>query len=160
MRKLLPAVFSSLAFISYGALAADGTQDTSKADQYQSQENKADPTAKQNVDKNRQANEQRDQAAADPVKPEIGAGPHLDRSAQQSGTGSSNDKTPPAAPPVKPASPDNPSDASAGPSRPDTVQDQDDERKASEAKEKMKKKPGYQEEAPSPRASHTGLMFN
>jgi len=116
MLKLLPAVLTSLAFISYGALAAD-----------------------------------------DPVKPEIGAGPHRDRSAQQSGEGSSKDKTPPALPPVKPASPG----ASTRPSSsPDAVQDQDDERKATQAKEKMKKKPGYQEEVPSPRASHTGLMVN
>jgi hypothetical protein len=157
MLKLLPAVLSSLAFISQGALAAEGTQDTSKADQYLSQENKADPSAKENVDKNRDAREQRDRVAGDPVKPEIGAGPHRDRSSQQSGAGSSRDKTPPAAPPVKPSSPD----ASAGSSSaPDAVQGQADERKASEAKEKMKKKPGYQEEAPSPRASHTGLIFN
>ena len=117
MRKLLPAVLSSVALISFGALAAD------------------------------------------PVKPQIGPGPHLDRSAQESGAGAgtSRDKTPPAAPPVKPSS----SGASAGPSSPpDTVQDQADERKATEAKEKMKKKPGYQEEAPSPRASHTGMMVN
>jgi len=124
MRKLLPAVLTSLAFISYGALAADNP-------------------------------------GSDPVKPELGAGPHLDRSAQESGTGSSKDKTPPAVPPVRPSSPDDAAGSSAGPSRaPDTVQDQEDERKASEAKEKMKKKPGYQEEAPSPRASHTGMTFN
>jgi hypothetical protein len=82
--------------------------------------------------------------AADPVKPEIGAG-------------SSRDNTPPAVPPVKPSPPG----ASTGPSSPpDTVRDQEDERKATRSKEKMKKKPGYQEEAPSPRASHTVLMAN
>lgn len=104
MRKLLPAVLGSLAFISYGALALD------------------------------------------PVKPEIGAGPHLDRSGQTSGPGKAAKGEPGAG-------------ASTGPSKPDTVQ-QEDERKATQSKEKMKKKPGYQEEAPSPRASHTGLMVN
>ena len=50
--------------------------------------------------------------------------------------------------------------ASTGPSKPDTVEQTEDERKATEAKEKMKKKPGYQEDAPSPRASRTGLVVN
>jgi len=108
MRKLLPAVLTSLAFISYGALAADNT-------------------------------------SSDPVKPEIGSGPHLDRSPQTSGPGKAAKDAPGTG-------------ASTGPSGPDTQQE--DERKATQSKEKMKKKPGYQEEAPSPRASHTGMMIN
>jgi len=73
--------------------------------------------------------------AADPVKPET-VKPSLPPQAGQPDPG-----------------------ASTGPSKPDTVEQQDDERKASEAKEKLKKKPGYQDEAPSPRASHTGPII-
>ena len=66
-----------------------------------------------------------------------------------------------AADPVKPgARPASEPSSSTGPSKPDTVEQREDERKATEAKEKIKKKPGYQEEAPSPRASHTGLVIN
>jgi hypothetical protein len=105
--------------------------------------------------------------AADPVKPEIGAGPHMDRSAQTSGPGTTKQEGSQPGPAGQPpgggagagAGPQG-SGASTGPSRPDTVQDQDDERKATQAKEKMKKKPGYQEDVPSPRASHMGLVIN
>jgi hypothetical protein len=106
--------------------------------------------------------------AADPVKPEIGAGPHMDRSAQTSGAGDTKqDPSQPGAAGQPPgggagagAGPQGSGAASAGPSRPDAVQDQDDERKATQAKEKMKKKPGYREDVPSPRAEHMGLMTN
>jgi hypothetical protein len=105
--------------------------------------------------------------AVDPVKPEIGGGPHIDRSAQTSGAGDTKRDASQPLPPGQPAGggagagagPQG-SGASTGPSRPDTVQDQEDERKATQAKEKMKKKPGYQEDVPSPRASHTGLAIN
>jgi hypothetical protein len=77
----------------------------------------------------------------DPVKPEIGPGPNLDRSGRTSGAGES---------PRQP-------DASTGPSTPEDarieLERKDDERKATESKEKMKKRPGFKEEAPSPRAS-------
>jgi hypothetical protein len=103
--------------------------------------------------------------AVDPVKPEIGAGPHRDRSAQTSGPGDVKRDASQPLPPGQPAGAGagagaQGSGASTGPSRPDTVQDQDDERKATQAKEKMKKKPGYREDVPSPRAAHTGLMIN
>ena len=114
MRKLLPVVFSSLALISFAALAVD------------------------------------------PVKPELGAGPHRDRSAQTSGAGTARDGAPE---PVKPGDLPKAGGASTGPSKPDTVEQTEDERKATEAKEKMKKKPGYQDQAPSPRASRTFLVM-
>jgi hypothetical protein len=105
--------------------------------------------------------------ALDPVKPEIGGGPHMDRSAQTSGAGDVKRDASQPLPPGQPAGgaagagagPQG-SGASTGSSRPDTVQDQDDERKATQAKEKMKKKPGYREDVPSPRAAHTGLVIN
>ena len=79
--------------------------------------------------------------AVDPVKPEVGPGPHRDRSGQTSGAGES---------PRQP-------DASVGPSAPEDARIEldrkDDEKKATESKDKMKKKPGYREEVPSPRAS-------
>ena len=79
--------------------------------------------------------------ADDPVKPEIGPGPHLDSSGRTSGAGEDRG-------------------SSTGPSQPADADREEDERKASEAKEKAKKKPGYQEEAPAPRASHTSLHAN
>ncbi len=78
--------------------------------------------------------------AGDPVKPEIGSGPHRDRSGQTSGAGE------------KPRQPG----ASVGPSHPEDErmerEREEDEKKATESKEKMKKKPGYKDEVPSPRA--------
>jgi hypothetical protein len=98
-------------------------------------------------------------AAADPVRPELGAGPHRDRSAQTAGDG---ERLRPGAPqPKLPESP--PSEPQEGASQgssatPPAAENERaareaDERKATEAKEKMKKKPGYKEEVPSPRAS-------
>jgi hypothetical protein len=120
MRKLLPALLASLAFISYGAMAVD------------------------------------------PVKPEIGAGPHRDRSAQTSGAGESKgDAAQPT--PAPGSTPDqrggSKPGSSTGPSRApmESADRLEDERKATQAKEKMKKKPGYREDVPSPRASHTSL---
>jgi hypothetical protein len=114
MRQLLPAVLSSLVFISCGAIAAD------------------------------------------PVKPDVGAGPHLDRSAQTSGQGTPKSDAPqPVTPEQLPRSGASTGPSGAGPSgsTPDSAGQQQDEKKATESKDKMKKKPGYQEEAPSPRAS-------
>ena len=50
-----------------------------------------------------------------------------------------------------------PGGASAGGSaKPSDTQSPEDERRATERKDKAKKRPGYQEEAPSPRASSGG----
>jgi hypothetical protein len=92
-------------------------------------------------------------AAEDPVKPELGAGPHLDYREQKGGTG---EKPRPGSPePKLPAVPRDSAPpgaagqdgASTGGSAPDA-----DERKATESKEKAKKRPGYKDDAPSPRA--------
>jgi hypothetical protein len=94
-------------------------------------------------------------AAADP-RPELGAGPHRDRSPQLGGDG---ERPRQGAPEPKLPQPAQKEDASQGGSsaQPGGSDDErkareEDERKATEAKEKMKKKPGYKDEAPSPRA--------
>src|SRR6185503_18112082 len=98
-------------------------------------------------------------SADDPVKPDLGAGPHRDRSAQTSGEGASP-RQPVSPPAVAPKA--NPGDASRGssvssPSTPDderSARDRDeDERRATESKDKMKKRPGYKDNVPAPRAS-------
>ena len=92
--------------------------------------------------------------ADDPVRPEIGAGPHRDSSGRTSGEGKSRGDT------VQPVPPGQAPGASTGPSQPVDAERDADERKATESKEKMKQKPGYKEDAPSPRASHTSLHAN
>jgi hypothetical protein len=64
--------------------------------------------------------------------------------------------------PISPATKSEPGGSSTGPSQPsvESADPQEDERKATQAKEKMKKKPGYREDVPSPRASHTSLHAN
>ena len=59
--------------------------------------------------------------------------------------------------PISPATKSEPGGSSTGPSQPsvESADPQEDERKA-----KMKKKPGYREDVPSPRASHTSLHAN
>src|SRR5262245_38995403 len=148
MLKLLPALLGSLALVSFGTLAADEPSTQSKGSTYQSNENKADPATTQKIESNA--------SSGGPVKPDLGAGPHGDRSAQTSGAGSGRSGAPkPVTPGELPsAGQSEGGGASAGPSKPDTVEQQEDEKKASRAKEKMKRKPGYQEEVPSPRASH------
>jgi hypothetical protein len=98
-------------------------------------------------------------SADDPVKPELGAGPHRDRSPQVGGEGRARQPIDPPAVAPKPA---DPGDASTGssanpPSTPDDERSardrQEDERKATESKDKMKKRPGYKENVPAPRAS-------
>jgi hypothetical protein len=98
-------------------------------------------------------------SAADPVKPDLGAGPHRDWSSQKSGEGESP-RQPVSPPAVVPKA--NPGDASSGssaspPSTPDderSARDREaDERKATESKDKMKKRPGYKDNVPAPRAS-------
>jgi len=98
-------------------------------------------------------------AAGDPVKPDLGAGPHLDSSPRTSGEGESP-RQPVSPPAVVPKA--NPGDASTGSSAspPATPEDERsardreaDERKATESKDKMKKRPGYKDNVPAPRAS-------
>jgi len=103
-------------------------------------------------------------AAEDRAKPDLGAGPHRDRVQQESGEGK----------PHRGMEVPQPAGASTGSSAvqpattPATTPDdahmeqlrREDERKASEAKEKMKKKPGYKEEVPAPRASGAQATHN
>jgi hypothetical protein len=96
--------------------------------------------------------------AADPVKPDLGAGPHRDGSSRTSGEGESP-RQPDAAVPAVPkansgasstgssASPATPEDERAARDR------EEDERRATESKDKMKKRRGYKEDVPAPRAS-------
>jgi hypothetical protein len=91
--------------------------------------------------------------AEDPVKPDLGAGPHRDTLEHKGGEGKPRrGSEPPKV--VRPSG-----DASTGGSATtpeDANADQlrrEDERKATESKEKMKKKPGYKEDVPAPRAS-------
>ena len=100
-------------------------------------------------------------AAGDPVKPDLGAGPHRDRSSQMSGEGERPRQ--PASPPAVPkAQSREPEGASTGSSANPPVSPEDeraarereeDERKATESKDKMKKRPGYKDEVPAPHAS-------
>jgi hypothetical protein len=94
-------------------------------------------------------------AAGDPVKPDLGAGPHRDGSSRTSGEGGSprQPATPPAVAPKE-----NSGGASTGPSvSPEDERSardrEEDERRATESKDKMKKRPGYKEDVPAPRAS-------
>ena len=86
--------------------------------------------------------------AEDPVKPDIGAGPHSDRAAQPPGEGTRHDSVPPQAP--RPSA-----GSSAAPSTPDDSHAdhmrREDEKKATESKQKMKRRPGYKEDVPAPR---------
>lgn len=97
-------------------------------------------------------------SAEDVVKPDLGAGPHRDRSAQKGGEGRARQPIDPPAVVPKPQ----PGDASSGssaspPSTPDDERSardrEDDERRATESKDKMKKRPGYKDNVPAPRAS-------
>lgn len=93
--------------------------------------------------------------AADPVKPELGAGPHRDRSSQMSGEGEKS-RQPDSQAPVVPKA--DAGGASTGPSA--SPEDEraardreDDQRRATEKKDTMKKRPGYKDDVPAPRAS-------
>lgn len=92
-------------------------------------------------------------SADDPVRPELGAGPHRDRTPQTGGEGRPRQR----APAVPAPGVEKPGAASAGPSSPmdesSTREREEDERKATQNKEKMKKRPGYKEDVPMPQAS-------
>jgi hypothetical protein len=89
--------------------------------------------------------------AQDPVKPELGGGPNRDYRELKGGDGEKPRKGAPEPKLPVPATP--PSDASkGGASTGGGSRQQEDERKATESKEKAKKRPGYKDEAPSPRA--------
>lgn len=99
--------------------------------------------------------------AAAQGRPDLGAGPHLDRSETRGGEGSRHQGDVAPKPPAVPVVPEGKEagKASAGPSQaaPPPAQDdeqmrKDDERKATRSKERMKKRPGYQEDAQPPRA--------
>ena len=90
--------------------------------------------------------------AQDPVKPELGGGPNRDYRELKGGDGEKPRKGTPepklpsqTTPPRDDASPGGASTGGGAP------QDED-ERKATESKDKAKKRPGYKDEAPSPRA--------
>jgi hypothetical protein len=89
--------------------------------------------------------------AQDPVKPEIGGGPNRDYRELKGGDGERPRKGAPT--PKLPIQTTPPSDATqGGASTGGGTRQDEDERKATESKEKAKKRPGYKEEAPSPRA--------
>jgi hypothetical protein len=88
--------------------------------------------------------------AQDPVKPELGGGPNRDFREQKGGDG---EKPRLGAPEPKLPTETTPPDARpGGASTGGGSQQDEDERKATESKEKAKKRPGYKDEAPSPRA--------
>jgi hypothetical protein len=94
-------------------------------------------------------------SAADPVKPDLGAGPHRDGSSRTSGEGEKSRQPAPDAPVVPKA---DTGGASTGPSvSPEDERSardrEEDERRATEKKDKMKKRPGYKDDVPAPRAS-------
>jgi len=93
--------------------------------------------------------------AAAQGRPDLGAGPHLDRSETRGGEGSRHQGDVAPKPPAVPVVPENEAGgkASAGPSQAAPARDEKaDERKATRSKERMKKRPGYQEDVQPPRA--------
>lgn len=87
------------------------------------------------------------------LQPDLGAGPHRDSESLKGGNGDSlrpGDPEPnvPLPSGTEPAKPDG---ASTGPSVQPKDDAKEDERRATESKEKAKKRPGYKDEAPSPR---------
>ena len=95
--------------------------------------------------------------AADPVKPDLGAGPHRDGSSRTSGEGESPRQPDAGVPAVPKANSGASTGSSASPATPEderAARDrEEDERRATESKDKMKKRPGYKEDVPAPRAS-------
>ena len=89
--------------------------------------------------------------AQDPVKPELGGGPNRDYRELKGGDGEKPRKGAPQ--PKLPSETTPPRDAGqGGASTGGGTRQQEEERKATEGKEKAKKRPGYKDEAPSPRA--------
>jgi hypothetical protein len=98
-------------------------------------------------------------AAGDPVKPDLGAGPHRDSTPRTSGEGESP-RQPAAAPAVVPKPDSGGASTGSSASSPASPEDErsardreEDERRATESKDKMKKRPGYKHEVPAPHAS-------
>jgi hypothetical protein len=87
--------------------------------------------------------------AQDPVKPELGGGPNRDYRELKGGDGEKPRK---GAPEPKLPSQTTPPRDEGGASTGGSTRQQEEERKATEGKEKAKKRPGYKDEAPSPRA--------
>jgi hypothetical protein len=87
--------------------------------------------------------------AQDPVKPELGGGPNRDYRELKGGDGEKPRK---GAPEPKLPSQTTPPRDEGGASTGGGTRQQEEERKATEGKEKAKKRPGYKDEAPSPRA--------
>jgi len=91
---------------------------------------------------------------ADTPRPDLGAGPHLDRSESLGGECKARRGSEPPAP-VKPATSPNSSSGSSAETPDDAHSQQlreEDEKKATRNKEKMKKRPGFKEDVPAPRA--------
>ncbi|MBV8032062.1 MAG: hypothetical protein JO035_11185 [Betaproteobacteria bacterium] len=95
-------------------------------------------------------------AADDPVKPEgLGAGPHREFGPNTGGPGKRRRDTDSAAPQAPQGSS---TGSSATPEDANSEhQRSEDERRATESKEKMKKKPGYRHDVQPPRASGTSF---
>jgi hypothetical protein len=87
--------------------------------------------------------------AQDPVKPELGGGPNRDYRELKGGDGEKPRK---GAPEPKLPSQTTPPRDEGGASTGGSTRQQEEERKATEGTEKAKKRPGYKDEAPSPRA--------
>jgi opacity protein-like surface antigen len=88
--------------------------------------------------------------AQDPVKPELGGGPNRDYRELKGGDGEKPRRGAPE--PKLPSQTTPPGASQGGASTGGGAPQNEDERKATESKEKAKKRPGYKDEAPSPRA--------
>ena len=88
--------------------------------------------------------------AQDPVKPELGGGPNRDYRELKGGDGEKPRRGAPE--PKLPSQATPPGASQGGASTGGGAPQNEDERKATESKEKAKKRPGYKDEAPSPRA--------
>jgi hypothetical protein len=83
--------------------------------------------------------------------PDLGAGPHQGSEPMKGGNGDSLRPGFPEPQVPKPKDPDKPGASAGSSAKPSDQQDPEDERRATERKEKAKQRPGYKDEAPSPR---------
>lgn len=88
--------------------------------------------------------------------PDLGAGPHRDFREMEGGNGDSlrpgqPEPKVPLPSGIEKSGPSGKDGASAGSSAQPKDESKEDERRATESKEKAKKRPGYKDEAPSPR---------